>query len=129
MSSRDPGAAVVVMRRACASFSDNSVGASSLPVSLSLCSTSCFASTTVLVDSASILRYSVCCQLLNHLICTAFAPPFVSMYFRMEEGFCTIFCGQLFHEFLQQNLLEQLLHLQVPWHFPRFASFCTEASI
>lgn len=112
-------------RRACASFSDNNVGMSSLPVIVSMCSTSCFASTTVLVTLPSILvvRSSVCCQLLNHLICTVFALPFVSMYFRMEEGFCTIFYGQLFHEFLQQNLLEQLSHLQVPWNFQRFAVF------
>jgi len=83
----------LAMRRACASFGDNNVGAPSLPASVCLCSISCFASTTVLVDSAGILVKSIVCLLvLNHLICTMFALRFVSMYFRME--------GRVLHHFL-----------------------------
>jgi hypothetical protein len=83
----------LAMRRACASFGDNNVGAPSLPASVCLCSISCFASTTVLVDSAgSLSNLLSVCQLLNHLICTMFALCFVSMYFRME--------GRVLHHFL-----------------------------
>lgn len=134
MSSRDPGLRwiCVAMRRACASFGDNNVGASSLPASVCLCSTSCFASTTVLVDSASILvvKSSVCLPVAESPHLYSVCPPFcVHVFLEWREGLCTIFYVQLFHEFLQQNLLEQLSHLQVPWNFQRFASFCTEASI
>lgn len=84
----------VAMRRACASSVTTMLGCLlSLPLFVCVPPVVLLQQPFLLTLPASLLSNLLSvCQLLNHLICTVFALPFVSMYFRME--------GSVLHHFL-----------------------------